>query len=85
MASKKKNCECRALKSITSNLRDHLQKHHPKEFEELETLEKNVPSTVAKKRKLEFSRTAIQPNLLTMGAVKSVEKYKQNSNLQQEQ
>lgn len=54
-------------------------------FEELETLEKNVPSTVAKKRKLEFSRTAIQPNLLTMGAVKSVEKYKQNSNLQQEQ
>jgi len=78
MALKKKNSECRSLKSTTSNLRGHLSNNHPSVFEDLEKLENNVPITVAKKRKLDFS-SSTQPNLKS--AVKSVEKYKQNSNL----
>ena len=63
VALKKKIAECRSMNSTTSNLRGHLSKHHPSAFEDFEKLENDVPITVAKKRKLDFS-SSTQLNLV---------------------
>lgn len=78
-----KKREVKSIKATTSNLRTHLQRHHTNEYSELEKLECNSPLTQSKIRKIDF--TLEQPDLISMGAIKSVEKYKKNSNLQNDQ
>jgi hypothetical protein len=74
-----KRVEVKSIKTTTSNLRTYLQRHHTNEYSELEKLEFNSPLTQSKKRKIDF--TLDQPDLVSMGAIKSVEKYKKNSNI----